>query len=595
MKRSRIRSMVILLIFAIAISFLASCKTAPKKPEKPIQQAVTEEEAKKAKEAEREKEKNLLFERAIGALEEGTPEKLAEAVRIVRENKLADTSEGKEIIFLSKSIFDLLYSLSKDKKYIDFFSALDISTYSGRYLKPVRALLSGNYPDGGWEKADERDFFGNLLAAISILGRAGDKTEREKIFKYLDRAIAVSEKSILPYYVEALAYQKEGMGKREIRSLEKVLQLYGDFFPGRLLLAEALLENNPSPRDSQRVITLLEGLEKKMKFDANTYYLLARAYYNTAKLESASVQIAKGLILAPANINLLLLRAHILEREEKWDRALRTYKLILKQAPEERDALLGLARVTYFGNHNLKGAIGILTEAEKKYSDDADFPELRGRILMEESRDNEGLKALNRALEIEPNRISALRLLLENAVKMKRWIQGSIYLSRILKSSQGSLDEEDYLLAYEIYTNINDSDSALEYAEKLYKLGTRDIYSYYYARALIAAGKKERALAVIEKGINKARTSGNGEIMSRLYYLKGKIVMENDPEAALNLFRHSIFEYPENVDTMIELARMYIRNNDFRRASLYLRQAVKLRPEDQGLKIQLEQVENQLH
>jgi len=251
---------------------------------------------------------------------------------------------------------------------------------------------------------------------------------------------------------------------------------------------------------------------------------------------------------------------------------------------EERDALLAKGEIIFYNENNLTGSLDILNSGEKAYPKDPSFPELKGRILLEAGKDNEGLKELNNALELQPGRISTLRMLLQNSISMKRWIQGAIYLSQILEQSSS---EEDLKLAYTVFKNLGDTGQALTYAEKLYKLGTDEEYTGFYIEQLYTSGKMKEALKLITENLPKIRSRF---VKSDLYLYKAKIIEKSDKNEALTALRKAIMLYPDNLKAIIKISQLYSNLHMYRRAGLYLKHAVQLDPNNPGLKIQLKQV-----
>ncbi len=519
----------------------------------------------------------------------GTLENLLEAVSILKKNNLINDKKGKELIFLSQLFFKILYPNLKDREATKNIYSVKISTYSGKYSQLAEEIKKGKPIPSNKLSMDSKDFFELIIPSLILMNRK-IKTFSigylEDLNKMIKKAQNLNSESFIPQYLNSIVYKRENTTGDEILSLQETLKLYPEYYPAKLRLAEILLATEKK-ENMTKALTLLLDVQKKRTEDADFLKLLAKAYINNGKYEEASNTVARAIVLSPQDTSLLLLRGMLLEKENKWEKALKVFNLVLLRDKRNKKALLEKAKVLGKLGENRK-ALNLLYSAEKQYPDDPAFPELRGSILLSESKDDEGLKALNKALKIDPGRVSTLRLLLKNAIKMKRWMQGAIYLSRILEKSNR---EEDIFMAYTVFKNLGDTDQTLTYARKLYNLKTKEEYVYYYADALHKSGKDKEAMKVINKNLKNLKDPG---VKSNLYLLKGLMSKDKNRELALNFFRHALFENPDNFEALLQISYIYISKNQLRRASLYLKQAVRLRPHNPGLKIQLKQIEDRL-
>ncbi len=534
-------------------------------------------------------QENPNIAKARDLVKSGTIEGLTKAISIITKNNLSNNKEGKELIYLSQFLFSSLYPAIKDKTAKKNIASIKFSTYSGKYYDTVETIKKGNPIPPPKLPVNSSDFFELIIPPLILTNRNAKALTigyLEDLNKMIKRAQNLNPTSFIPHYLKSLVYRRENTTGDEILSLQNTLKIYPEYYPAKLRLAEILLTTGKKENTAKALKFLLEVQKKRLE-DTDFLKLLAEAYIDNGMYREASVTVARAIILSPQDTSLLLLRGSLLEKEGEWEKALKVFNLVLLKEEENKKALLEKARVLSKLGKN-REALHLLYTAEKKYPGDPSFPELRGSILLSESKDDEGLKALNKALKIDPGRVSTLRLLLKNAIKMKRWMQGAIYLSRILEKSNR---EEDLFMAYTVFKNLGDTDQTLTYAEKLYKRKTKEEYVYYYADALHANGKDKEALLVIDKNLKGLK---NPKVKSNLYLLKGLIVKNKDREKALKFFRHALFENPNNFEALLQISYIYISKNQLRRASLYLKQAVRLRPNSPGLKIQLKQIEDQL-
>ncbi|MCD6120742.1 MAG: tetratricopeptide repeat protein [Spirochaetales bacterium] len=553
----------IVLLSLIFAGFFAGCKTTPKEikteevkqPVKPVNPAITEAEK---------------------LLKKGSYESIIEAVKKLKDENLLKDPKGAEIAYLSREIYKLIYPELKSK-----FPPIDTIEYSGTYRRYF-GIVGKAIP-----LEASTDYFNLMLPGMVMAGKHQSKIDKsylEELKKSLVSAIDINPDAPIPYYLLALTEEALKNTDNEINNLKKSIKTDRNFYPAEIRLAQLYINGKGKNKNFIEGSKLLETAASIIPPNADVQKMLAEAYYSLKEYGKAEASSANALLLKPKREDLVLLRAKILKASGKWQQALRMYNLALKFAPEQRDALLAKGEIIFYNENNLTGSLDILNSGEKAYPKDPSFPELKGRILLEAGKDNEGLKELNNALELQPGRISTLRMLLQNSISMNRWIQGAIYLSQILEQSSS---EEDLKLAYTVFKNLGDTGQALTYAERLYKLGTDEEYTGFYIEQLYTSGKMKEALKLITENLPKIRSRF---VKSDLYLYKAKIIEKSDKNEALTALRKAIMLYPDNLKAIIKISQLYSNLHMYRRAGLYLKHAVQLDPNNPGLKIQLKQV-----
>ena len=577
MKYSNNAAMLHALVLTILLTAaFTGCSTTPKKAEKKIE-TVEEKPVQWI---------NPAIEQAQALLKQGSYSSLIQAVEKIKSAGLAEDPSGSEITYLAENLYKIIYPEITDK-----LPSIKNLSYSGKYKKYFDdfdnsgpAELSKTTSESG------ADFFELLLPALILLKNTAIQFPEDYLKKIIDMLKDASGKdvnSVLPPYLTAAANKVLKNQSKEIENLKKSLSLDPTFYPAKIKLARIYTLSSPKSTETLKTAkSLLEETLKQIPPEADVYKMLALAYLYMHEYSKAMTPAAKALMISPGRIDLLLLRARILKDSGKPDQALRMYSLVLKINPKEKDALLAKAELLFNHENKLADALRILSKARKMYPKDPFFPELKGSILLKAGRDNEGLKELSRALDLQPGRLSALRLLLQNAISMKRWIQGAIYLSQILEQSES---EDDLNLAYTIFNNLGDTRQALVYAGKLYKSETKEKYTDFYARELHANGKDKEALQIIQKGLEKLHSN---KVKSNLYRLRAYITEKTDRKAALQDLRNSLILNPDNFGTIIKIAQVYSDMRMYRKATLYLKHAVSIQPNNPGLKIQLDQAES---
>ena len=527
----------------------------------------------------------LLLENARGLIERGAPEHLREAVELLQ--RPADTfPEAGEPAAFALALFDLLYPELTGSGYLA--GSPYYSEYSGPYRDALDRARSGLAPRTG-STAGGEDFFDLVVPALftARLSPAGAQADIPELSGYLGplkQAETQNPFSVLPPYLQGRIYELQGDPARAASLYRESLNKAASFYPGRQSLAAILLRQG----QAQEAVALLEQSVKLLPEDFSIRYGLAQAYFQAGQLEEASAAVARALIDEPDRPELMLLRARVLIAEGNWRQALRPLNLLLYQHPENREAYLLSAQVLYDKAKRPEDALEILRAAENQFPAAAEFPELAGRIYLETGRSGEGLRQLQRALDLEPGRVSTLRLLLSNSMRMRRWLQAAIYLSEILEQEQS---QSDLLQAIEIYESLGDPAQVLYYAEQLYRSNPTEENRVIYAQALLETGQTEQTSALVEEGLEQTESS---KLHSSLLALKASLAAEDSKEEALALLREALVEHPENYEAIVKIAELYVEQRELRKASLYLKQAIALDPNNAALRVQLQTVEKAL-
>ena len=312
--------------------------------------------------------------------------------------------------------------------------------------------------------------------------------------------------------------------------------------------------------------------------DAASHRRLAEAALAVGQLGAAQEHSARALDMEPHDAKTQLLRARVLAASGSWPQALR----LLEQEPasELAQAILLRAELLAVNAREEEAALELLHGAQTRFPDDARLPELAGRILLTIGRESEGRERLQRALELEPDREPALRLLLEQAVREERWEEADEYLQR-LHAAEGS--ETDQALAYRAQERLGRTEQALAIATRLY--GARpEAYAVEYASALLAGGSREEALRVVEKHLAAAVPL----LSSRLLEVRAEALEALDPDLAMDALVQALALDPANSSALVRLGELYAARQDYRRARQYLRLALELDPSNAELAARLE-------
>ena len=526
----------------------------------------------------------VLMEEAEKLIERGAPEHLGEAVEMLRD-PARSFPEAQEQAAFALTLFDLLYPELAET---DFLSGSSLPAYRGPYRGTLDRAKTGQPPAAG-SAAEGKEFFDLVVPAL-FLARLDDQEAAMQVsdlsgyLGLLEQARRQNPSSVLPPYLLGRIREIQGDMDQAAELYRNSVDKASSFYPGAQRLAVLLLREGRAAEAA----ALLEGVAGLLPKGRSILYPLAEAYYGSGRLEAASATLAQVLMEDPDRADALLLRSRVLAAEGNWNQALRLLNLLLYRHPDNREAYLLAARLRYEEAVDPEGALELLNEAESQFPEAPEFPELAGRIYLDTGRDGEGLNKLQRALDLEPGRVSTLRLLLSNAMDMRRWLRAAVYLSEILEQEQS---QEDLLQAIEIYRSLGDPAQVLYYAEQLYRGNPTMDNLVVYARALLYGEQREQAAALVEQGLEQAETPA---LHSTLLTLKASIIEEEAPEEALALLREALMQHPQNYLALVEIAELYVDRRELRKATLYLKQAIALDPNSVALQVQLQSIEKAL-
>ncbi len=524
--------------------------------------------------------------KAAGELiERGSPEHLREALVMLRD-PARFFPEAEEQAAFALTLFDLLYPELAESDYLSGDEST--SAYTGAYSRTLERAENGRPPLAGpttCGPADGESFFDLVVPALFVARLTDDAAQPSDLSEYLDlleQARRRNRSSVLPPYLQGRIFELQGELDRAARLYRSSLDQAASFYPGAQRLAVLLLLQG----QAAEAAALLERYTELLPQGDSILYPLAEAYYSSGQLEEASAAAARILQEDPDHPDALLLRARILAAEGNWDQALRVLNLLLYQHPDSRQGYLLAARLQYEEALNPEAALELLKEAENQFPEAAEFSELAGRIYLDTGRNGEGKSKLQRALGLEPGRVSTLRLLLSNAIDMQRWLQAAVYLSEILEQEQS---EEDLLQAIEIFRSLGDPAQVLYFAEQLYQGHPSVENLVVYAQALLSGNQPEQAAVLIQQGLERADTPAQH---SALLTLQASLV--EDPQEALALVQQALIEHPQNYLALVKTAELYVEQRELRKASLYLKQAITLDPNNTALRVQLQSIEKSL-
>jgi tetratricopeptide (TPR) repeat protein len=493
--------------------------------------------------------KAAVLAQALRLIEIASPAALTQAAGVLASQEVAGLPNTEELASLGDALFKQLYPELNDP-----------------FPAGTRA------PSGGGTTAS--DFFAKIIPAMTLIFSAGplDAAHAADLEAGLASADGLNPSSVLPPFLRGLLLERESGAKAAAAraQYEEALRRSPSFYPA----AGKIVDSSISAGTAARELPRLEQLASSLPTAPLRFSALARAALGAGQAQRAADTAAQGQLAAPEDPGFIFLRAMAFEALGDWYQSLWLLDTVLRLHPDYGAAALMKARLLYDRQHDSEAAIAILLDAEKRFPTDASFPELRGRILLETARNDEGVAALNRALSIEPGRIPSLTLLLKQAVQTRSWTQASSLLAQIPEQSR---TPEHLRMGWQTASGMGDQTLAVTYAQALARVTPGAEPLVLEARSMVAAGRGSEAMQVVTQAMTVADTPS---LRGQLYVIRST-AGSTDP---LRDLRSALLEDPDNVEALIAISDILARQQDYRKAMEYAKRAAGLSPENPGIR-----------
>jgi tetratricopeptide (TPR) repeat protein len=526
-------------------------------------------------------DERTLSDKAFSALDKAyelirtaSPDSLKKAAGALGAVELSKSLQANELCGVGRGLYEVLYPEPAPNPFpVEARSEIYGKIFSALKRKAVELPY-----------VEEKDFFSLVLPCLILLdpGAAVSSGDLEFIAQTLRRADAMSGKSsVLPPYLLGLAAEKSGKTADALAFYRESAGRDPSFYPGSIKTADVLsAENKPA-----EALRILKGLADILPRDVGLAKRTARAALDCGDTQSALDASARIMLAAPEDADGALLRAEAFAEAGNWFQALRVLDTWLAHSPDSVPAILMKARLLAEKGGDPEEAVSILTEAQSRSPKDADILELRAKILLSEGRSNEGISALMQTLELQPDRLSALRLLLDYCIRTRQWLQASSYVAKILAVSDSGRDLE---AAYEVAWNLGDFPGAAGYARRLVDKNYGEAPRLLLARALYAQGADAEAGPLVETGLAAAGSPG---VRSRYLSLRAVMALPARPADALRDLRASLLADPDNLEALRAISSLLAGQGRYHAALGYLKHAAAISPNDAGLSMEVRDLE----
>lgn len=554
------------ILLCLCISAILGCATPPS----PVEETPSPDDS--ASSVPPETESNIITDSQTQIVI-ASPESLTSVISELGNSDAGGSELGRELIFIAQKILQIVYPLIEPPA----VKVLPPPTNS-IYPRLFEDVESGQYPG---ITVDEASFVALLIPPLALLeSDAPDVTEAS--VSALNRILALIPGSVLAHFLLGLTEERSG-------NLDGAYERYSDAargaescYPAYIGMARVGLAR----KDYQTAREILETLSGNLPADRQILGLQARATFLGGDPEGADPLVADALQLVSTDLDLLLLRALILEALGKDEMAGRLLTRVETGMSDNIDVLLLKAKLLE-KEERYEEALAVFQKGAELYPEDIGFARELGRLLIKTGRGDEGRAQLNSTLEKEPDQVDSLEILLIDAMTKQDWPAASGYVQRILEI----VNDVKYLHSDVIVNmNMGDYERAVVSADELYLQDPENAtYALLLSRALIGAGDIERAGDILSQALEN---ESEGLVASDLFYYRSLTAQTR--EARLDDLRESIYQNGQNVVALIAISDLFESLENISNARRYLKQAVTLRPDDEELKEKLAQLEQKL-
>ncbi|MCF6336079.1 MAG: hypothetical protein L3J12_10085 [Spirochaetales bacterium] len=505
-------------------------------------------------------------------VEKGSLTSLKEAINLLESNSAGLTEQGENFKYIAGSLLKLVYPYSVDSS--DSLSIPKSNILAGVVENAEKGIII-DLP------SNEVSFFTLLLSSTAVLHTESEAVS-ERSLEILRTLYSEESDSFLPVFIYAYISEKEKKFDKATEGYKKALELDKNSYPPLEGLVRIYLRNG----EYQRALVPAKILYTRYKDKLIFASLMVDALIGSGNLEKALLIVSDSLAANPDDMTMTLKYADILQREGNLTQARRILKVV-ESISGQTGEYIRIYTSILAAEKNYSYALELLGKALSLEPDKQDLVSLYGKILLLAGKEGEGRIYLESSLENNPDSLENLGLLLEDAVSMKEWSRASELIDRLLTKNSSDL----YLrYAVTIYRNLGDLTRAFNYNNKIVHEGS-PVYEDYYnqIKFYLEQGRNLKAIDEVDRWI-----AGSTDPVERssFYYLRS--LTQPDIKGKLDSLRQALFENLRNLDAVVAIADAYYKLGEKRKSYRYLKQALIMVPDNEGIKEKLRNLEGEL-
>lgn len=465
----------------------------------------------------------------------------------------------------------------------------------------------------------------NIFAMVDELTRrikANFKLSEEEIAGDIDMAvgkITTSSPEALKYYIEGKRLYNEAKFAESIEVLKKAVSIDPNFATAYKMLAVThAYEGYPDKviEYMQKAMALLDHVSERER------HLIQADYFNMIENSiPKAIEIYKKLLsIYPEDEDANVLLGAMYRNLEEWDLALEQFEKVVAIHKRSEVAYDNLAYI-FMAKGKYDKAMEILQNNRDVYSNQALFHRYTAEVFLCQGRYDLALLEAERALSLEPENHSNIRLLgiiyhlkgdflaAENTyrknllksdpasqIDARLWLghlyllQGKFAKSKYeiiegIKLSQkaGLKEDETYLLLFFAYMNLKlknfnevleATNQALEIAVETRLTDAQKLALHFRGLTYLKRKELDEVKNIVEELKQLIEEAGQLKRMRNYYHLKGRIDQEKklisqsiaNFRNAISLLPHQMFFYDEHAFYIESLASAYYQSGDLEKS-----------------------------
>ncbi len=509
-------------------------------------------------------------------IEKGTPASLRSAVSRIRQQGKNASEREKLLLYVATSIYTIVYPAER------LTWELPELTENSIYRSSIESAKMGSY-DFNNEKSS--DYLTLVLPSLLLFTTPNVKNYYAEAQIALTKAMDINPNAILAPYFLGVVYSRQGKYQQAVKPLETAYKIQSDCVPVATAYIQVLLALGRA-KDAYNA-----GVKSLLKNNNNRELLTlcAKAAFEMNDWELADQYVSQVLQGDSTNAQCQLMRARILLEQGDYLRSSAALDLFSRTEKPNREYYLVRLRLLQDWNKNMNYAASTATEALQKFPNDTAILLAAAGIASESGVRINDLTASQMASKIlgdQPDNADAMVIMVKEAIKNEQWqtaFNNSLKLLQIRSNDQARLLHIDACLGLGKFADAKDN------AQALYgSWPQNEEIQIMYIRTLIATKSNEEALKLIENLLPNAAQ----KTKSSLYYQRSRLA--GSDAGKLNDLRSSLTSNPRNEDALYDLYRYYYKKQDYKKAQYYLRQVIAIKPSDQKLLNQQNELEKLL-
>ncbi len=344
---------------------------------------------------------------------------------------------------------------------------------------------------------------------------------------FASTAIDLAPNSASAHYVAGMVESASGNSERARAEWQSAIENDGHFMPAQLALAEdALQRGNGSEAD--------DYARDVVRDDPGNFQALvvfARALLLETKPSSAAVMAQRAAALDPTSSEPMILMGEVALQTNHLPQAMLSFEKAVVTHPESDEAIDGLLRVYRRGPLSF-AALEKMERVAQEAPVSSTLLEIAGRLYADHGWYKEAIRALTAAVQVDPSRTTATRMLARLKLQIGDFSQAS------QAAAHSGPVQEPLLRAYEAD----------------------------------AAGNRQQAIAEYERAVRQGdQTGAAANNLAWLYAQQGSQL-----DRALGLAITAVKLSPNNASVLDTLGFVYLQRREFTTAVKVLETAARL-------------------